>query len=84
VLRISVAKACVDVICVAPVLYMPCFYMYTGMAQGKSFDEAQLNLENKWWTTTTNYLGFWLPLMFTNFLLVPISGQAIFMNSANM
>jgi hypothetical protein len=80
----AVAKAGSDVFVAAPLVYIPSFYMYTGVAQGKSVAAAGEHLRNKWWDTASGYVGVWLPLQFVNFLAVPLHGQVVFVNAATL
>mmetsp|Transcript_71707 Transcript_71707/g.201170 ORF Transcript_71707/g.201170 Transcript_71707/m.201170 type:complete len:211 (+) Transcript_71707:61-693(+) len=56
---------------VAPVIYIPCFYMATGLLTGLSIEASAQRLSDQFRETITAYVSLWPGAVFLVFRLVP-------------
>ena len=80
----AAAAAALDQGVHCPLLYTPAFYLAVGMMQGATFDEATVELKDKYTETVVACAGFWTPFMFFNFLVVPKGRQVLVMQCGNL
>ena len=63
---------------------IPLYFMFVGVLQGDSFEQARRNLSAEWLTSYVVGAGFWLPVMSANFALVPTQYRVRTTAAANM
>mmetsp|Transcript_31627 Transcript_31627/g.104819 ORF Transcript_31627/g.104819 Transcript_31627/m.104819 type:complete len:236 (-) Transcript_31627:292-999(-) len=70
-MQVVAKKVAADSFLHGPILYVPAFYMFTGLLQGKSLDEAFGRLCAMYKDTVATYLMIWPAAMFGLFWAVP-------------
>lgn len=68
---IALAKASFDALFHSPLLYIPTFFLVTGLLQGRSLSNAYDNLRQMYAPVTLSCICFWIPYQFLNFLHTP-------------
>mmetsp|Transcript_31626 Transcript_31626/g.104818 ORF Transcript_31626/g.104818 Transcript_31626/m.104818 type:complete len:234 (-) Transcript_31626:147-848(-) len=70
-MQVVAKKVAADALLHGPILYVPAFYMITGLLQGKSLEESFVRLRAMYCDTVTTYLMIWPAAMFGLFWAVP-------------
>jgi len=76
-MQVVAKKVAADSFLHGPILYVPAFYMVTGLLQGKSLDEAFGRLCVMYKDTVATYLMIWPAAMFGLFWAVPESRRIV-------
>ncbi|CAE8694087.1 unnamed protein product [Polarella glacialis] len=71
-------KVAADTFLYGPLVYIPAFYMSTGLMQGRSVEESYERLRCMYKETMTVYVFLWPWAMFTVFRAVPEPGRTSF------
>merc|ERR1712129_152115 len=53
------------------VAYTPCFYLWTGFVKGYTLERSMELLKQEYSVACTGIFGFWTPVQFVNFYLMP-------------
>ena len=64
----------------SPLLYLPLFFITTGLLQGQGPSDIKRAMDDSYFETIRACLGFWIPLQFVNFALVPERLRVLFVN----
>ena len=65
-------------------VYIPAFFVGTGLLQGHGLAAPTANLRAEWWTTYASCTAFWIPFMWFNFAVVPAERRVQAMATANL
>mmetsp|Transcript_31628 Transcript_31628/g.104821 ORF Transcript_31628/g.104821 Transcript_31628/m.104821 type:complete len:233 (-) Transcript_31628:322-1020(-) len=76
-MQVVAKKVAADSFLHGPILYVPAFYMFTGLLQGKSLDEAFGRLSAMYKDTVATYLMIWPAAMFGLFWAVPEARRTV-------
>mmetsp|Transcript_22259 Transcript_22259/g.72062 ORF Transcript_22259/g.72062 Transcript_22259/m.72062 type:complete len:236 (-) Transcript_22259:468-1175(-) len=76
-MQVVAKKVAADALLHGPILYVPAFYMITGLLQGKSLDEAFGRLSAMYKDTVATYLMIWPAAMFGLFWAVPEARRTV-------
>lgn len=79
----AVGCACVDNVHCGS-LYIPAFYIGTGVLQGHGLGDSTATLRREWLETYIYCTAFWVPFMAGNFALVPPAWRVRAMAAANL
>lgn len=74
----SILKLCMDTFVHAPFIYIPTFYMTTGMLQGLGWSASSEKLLNKYNETLLSYMLIWPVPMFVCFRCIPETRRVVF------
>merc|ERR1712107_393743 len=80
-LRVGIWKAGVDCLVHLPSLYVPSFYMWTGVLEGRGVHESWETLRSEWWEGCTSCLIFWGPVDVLMFSVIPQHFRIVFMST---
>ena len=64
----------------SPLSYIPCYYLATGLQQGQSLSDIRGAMRESYWDTVRACWGFWVPMQFLNFAVVPQRARVLFVN----
>lgn len=79
-LQTTFSRVAVDMAVHETVLYVPAFYLGTGMWRGSSFSEAYDNLVARWMPSTMLAWSIYGPAQVVNFGLVPAPLRPVFLS----
>jgi hypothetical protein len=72
-------KLFVDVFLYEPLMYIPSFYMITGLVQGFGWSGSLSRLMAKYSSTVVSTIGIWLGPLFIYFKWIPMSKRPLFL-----
>lgn len=76
--RAVLAKAGMDNFVLTPIVYLPFFYMFTGVVKGDSAETSLRTLQDKYVDTLLPCWAMWIPGQILNFWLVPQRFRILF------
>lgn len=76
--RTVASKTAADAFITAPFLYVPTFYLSTGVMQGSTVTESWLKCQSKWTETMKAYLCIWPATLSVAFSVIPVQHRVVY------
>mmetsp|Transcript_46141 Transcript_46141/g.124416 ORF Transcript_46141/g.124416 Transcript_46141/m.124416 type:complete len:202 (+) Transcript_46141:2-607(+) len=80
----AVASGFSDCCLNVPFLLLPCFYIWTGLIKGQTFQTSCEHLRAEWYESCTGMAAFWLPFQVLNMRFTPPHLQTFLVSLANI
>jgi len=80
----GITSAVLDNLVHSPLLYLPVFYVWTGMVSGATFMESLHTYKDQFLPCMSALLLVWMPIQTVNFGFVPRSYRVVFVCAGNL